>query len=258
MHATTRNKHSINVSCFKEFNESGNIKLFVYRFHNHFDKLIGLDLLTKWEAKIDLKNGILNTRSASNIIKMFNSKNVNLYEDIIPAKSSKLIRIPINAPDGNVLVPEQVVCNCTIRECITTVSNNRGILEIENQTENDLIISLDRPAQTEFHNIECTRTEQLQVSSSRVKGVVSRLRTEHLNAEEKANLNMLCSRYSDVFYLKGEPLSFTNKIKHCIRTKNEIPVYTISYRYPFIHRNEVRDQISKMLEQGIIRPSDSA
>lgn len=254
IHGTSRNEYSITLPCFNELNDENEIKLFAYKFHDYFDGLIGLDLLTKWQARIDLKDLLLMTRNSTNDIKLYNSRNVNLYEDIIPANSSKLIRIPINSPDGDVIVNEQILCNCLIHECITTVKNNRGFLEIENSSNHDIIFSLDRPAAAEVLNIECTRTEL----SPRARDVVSRLRTEHLNAEAQANLIQLCSRYSDIFYIDGEPLSFTNKIKHNIRTTDEMPIYTKTYRYPFVHRDEVRDQIAKMLEQGIIRPSDSA
>lgn len=253
IHATSRN--SITLPSFAEFNDANSIKLFVYRFHDYFDGLIGLDLLNNWEARIDLKENMLVTRSAINPIVMYNSCNVNLYEDIIPAGSTKFIRIPIDVPEGDVFIREQILCNCIIHECLTTVSNNRGYLEVENLTQNDVIISLDRPAHAELYNIKCSSTEQI---STRAQEVVSRLRTNHLNPEEKANLIALCSRYSDVFYIEGEELTFTNKIKHRIRTTDDVPVYAKSYRYPFVHRQEVRDQITKMLDQGIIRPSESA
>ena len=229
------------------------MKLFIYRFHDYFDGLIGLDLLNNWEARIDLKDNQLITRYASNPIKMYNS--CNLYEDIIPAGTSKIIRIPIDIADGDAFINEQILCNCIIHECITTVANNCGYLEIENPTQNDIIFSLDRPAHADLFNTECISTLQ---GNTRVQDVISRLRTNHLNQEEKANLITLCSRYSDVFYIEGERLTFTNKIKHRIRTIDEVPVHTKNYRYPFVHRQEVRDQIEKMLEQGIIRPSESA
>ena len=231
------------------------MKLFIYHFHDYFDGLIGLDLLTSWEARIDLKECCLITRTASNPIIMYDSRNVNLYEDVIPAKTSKIVRIPINTMDGDVFIKEQVICNCMVHECITTVLNNRGYIEIENPTLNDIIISLDHPVCAEILNIECTRPQQ---PSERVHDVISRLRTNHLNPEEKANLVALCSRYSDVFYIDGEKLTFTNKIKHRIRTTDEVPIHAKNYRYPFIHRQEVKSQIEKMLDQGIIRPSESA
>lgn len=254
MHGISRNDYSITIPCFTEFNENDTIKLYVYRFHNYFDGLIGLDLLSKWQSKIDLKDFKLITRAATNDIKVYNSRNVNLYENIIPGNSSKIIRIPINAPDAEVFITEQTFCNCIIHECLTTVTNSRGYVEVENPSPNDIIFSLDRPAPAEIFNANCTPIE----IPNHTTEVLSRLRTDHLNEEEKANLMTLCNRYADVFYVEGEPLTFTNKVKHRIRTTDEVPVYTKSYRYPFVHRQEVRDQIGKMLQQGIIRPSESA
>lgn len=127
IHGTSHKKYSITLPCFSEFNNRDAMKLFVYRFYDHFDGLIGLDLLTKWEAKIDIKNRTLTTQSAINPIKMYNLCNVNLYGDIIPAQSPKMVRIPIDALDGDVLIVEQTIGNCIIQECIITVKNRRGV-----------------------------------------------------------------------------------------------------------------------------------
>jgi hypothetical protein len=229
------------------------VTFFVYKFHNFFDGLIGSDLLSSWEATIDYKNKLFNTRNACNDISVYDSRNANLYEDIIPAGSSKLLRIPINTQDGEVIVNEQQISSCIVGECLTTGKQNRGIVEVFNPTKNDVIFSMDRTLTAEMYNIDCDSINQ---RSPRVTEVLSRLRIEHLNPEEKANLESLCAQYSDVFYLEGENLTFTNKIKHS--TTSDLPVYTKSYRYPFIHREEVQSQIHKMLEQGIIRPSNSA
>lgn len=43
------------------------------------------DLLDKWEAIIDYKDKLLKTKTASNPINVYESRNANLYEDIIPA-----------------------------------------------------------------------------------------------------------------------------------------------------------------------------
>jgi hypothetical protein len=256
VHATSRNDYSVTLPCFPEFKSDNDVTFFVYKFHNYFDGLIGLDLLNEWESNIDLKNNVLVTKSATNPIRMYNSRNCNLYEDVIPANSSRLIKVPINGREGDALIPRQSVSNCFIAECFTTIHNNRGILEVVNPTPNDVIFSLNRPVQAEILNVECSRTKQ--PSSDRARNVLSRLRTDHLNLEERANLEALCSQYADVFYIEGEPLSFTNKIRHRINTTDELPVYSKTYRYPFIHRSEVKEQITKMLEQNIIRPSESA
>jgi len=46
-------------------------------------------------------------------------------------------------------------------------------------------------------------------------------------------------------------------VKHSIPTTDNIPIYTKSYCYPFVHKDEVRKQILKILEQNIIKNSHS-
>lgn len=255
VHATTRSDYSITLPSFKEFGDSSDVTFYVYKFHEFFDGLIGTDLLDKWEAVIDYKNKVLSTKTASNPIKVYDSRNANLYEDIIPAGTSKLIRIPINLHEGEAFIEEQTISNCIIGECLTSVSNNRGIVEVKNPSRNDVIFSMHQAVSAEINNIEWAPHDQ---KPQRVKEVLARLRTNHLNVEERTNLELLCARYADVFYLDNEQLTFTNKIKHSIKTTDELPVYTKSYRYPYVHRQEVQEQIGKMLDQGIIRPSNSA
>lgn len=255
VHAKTRCNYSITLPSFKEFNDSCDVTFYVYKFHEFFDGLIGTDLLDKWEAVIDYKNKVLSTKTGNNRIQVYDSRNQNLYENIIPAGSSKLIKLPINIREGDAFIGEQFISNCIISECLTTASNNRGIVEVSNPSRNDVIFSMDRTVHAEVHKIQTTPLDR---DTQRVNEVLARLRTDHLNLEERTNLENLCARYSDVFYLDGEPLTFTNKIKHSIKTTDELPVYTRSYRYPYVHRQEVQDQIGKMLDQGIIRPSNSA
>lgn len=57
---TILNKHSldkkIKLPLFVEFREQGEIELFVFKFHNYFDGLLGLDILNTLKAKVDLGN----------------------------------------------------------------------------------------------------------------------------------------------------------------------------------------------------------
>lgn len=83
------------------------------------------------------------------------------------------------------------------------------------------------------------------------------LRLEHLNSEESKAVNNLVQKYKDVFYQKGDDLTFTNEIKHRIDTGLSGPIYSKTYRYPAIHSAEVEKQINEMLEQRIIKHSNS-
>lgn len=259
IHATSQCNYSITLPCFSEINDQNPIKMYVYRFHDYFDGLIGCDLLENWHAKIDLKSRELKTNLAAINIKMYNSQSVNLLETIIPAQSTRLIKVPTTVDHGSVLVDHQSVSGCNITECLSTAQNGQAIIEASNITNNDLIFSLDKPIIAHVFNEQTMPcVTQYPDKSEKFREISSRLRTDHLNAEEKANLISLCKEYSDIFYLENETLTFTNKIKHKINTTDEIPVHSKTYRYPYVHREEVQQQIQKMLDQGIIRPSSSA
>jgi hypothetical protein len=55
-----------------------------------------------------------------------------------------------------------------------------------------------------------------QKGKFRGSSLLEQLRTEHLNPEEKASLQKICSDYHDVFYLPGDKLSCTDAVKHSI------------------------------------------
>lgn len=122
------------------------------------------------------------------------------------------------------------------------INNQELPLYFEGDSENEKYIrTADLP---ELHHLD-------------VLGVSEQLRLDHLNNEENDKIKRLISEFSDIFYHKGDDLSFTNDVKHNIPTGDSGPVYSRAYRYPEIHRDEVNRQIKEMLEQGIITSSSS-
>jgi len=52
---------------------------------------------------------------------------------------------------------------------------------------------------------------------SKGERVISNLRDEHLNEEERKLLSEVCFEYQDVFYLPGDKLSCPNAARHTIQ-----------------------------------------
>lgn len=86
---------------------------------------------------------------------------------------------------------------------------------------------------------------------------LGKINISHCNDEEKVHLVNLLKSYQDIFHCENKPLTFSNSIKHRIKLKDETPIYTKTYRYPHIHKEEVKKQVQDMLRQGIIKPSKS-
>lgn len=62
------------------------------------------------------------------------------------------------------------------------------------------------------------------------------LRTSHLNDKEQKQLLKLCEEFQDIL-----KLTFTNTVKHEIKTIDEEKVYIKAY---YVHKKEVRKQIN--------------
>lgn len=85
----------------------------------------------------------------------------------------------------------------------------------------------------------------------------SLIRFQHLNYEEKYALFKILSKNTKIIHRESDKLSCTTAIRHKIKTVDEVPVHTKTYRYPHIHKAEVEKQINEMLADGIIQHSIS-
>lgn len=83
------------------------------------------------------------------------------------------------------------------------------------------------------------------------------IRTSHLSEEEKNALLPVVNSIRQVFHNPDNRLSCTTNVECHIRTEDDIPIYQKSYPYPVAYKEEVNAQISKLLDDGIIRPSRS-
>ena len=94
-------------------------------------------------------------------------------------------------------------------------------------------------------------------SSTRMEKVLELISTEHMNPEEKLHVQGILSKNHDLFHLPDEKLGHTNAIQHGIQTTDPMPINTKQYRFPPIHKKEIENQVQKLLDQDIIKPSMS-
>ena len=71
-------------------------------------------------------------------------------------------------------------------------------------------------------------------------------------------MNELLLKHKDVFAKDKTDLGRTTVVKHTINTGDAAPVKQNLRQLPLSKREVVKDEVSKMLQQGIIEPSQSA
>lgn len=234
----------------------------MFKFHDFFDGLIGFDTIKMLGAQIDAANSCI--RTPNSIIQLnlreTPKKPVSCYE--INSHEIVRINIPVNIDNGDILVPPRIIQNCEFKETLTTAINGYAWTEVINKTNQDEFIELIEPIKViSFEKPIADKYDIFNIAikpnSTKLHDIENLIRTEHMNDEERYNIIKLCRKYDDIFFYEGDKLTFTNQVKHSINTYDEIPVHTKTYRYPFIHKQEVQNQIDKMLKDQIIRASNS-
>lgn len=256
-------EYSVNIPIPKIFRVKGQMKLFLFKFHEFFDGLIGMDNMKSLKINLDYNNGFLITPTA-NIRLKFHKVGSEIHTISISPRVEQVVKIRTSLRDGEIIIPYQKLNKCEIPESLSVAKDGEALTTILNNSDEEVTLDFSEPFVVEkfdsslvdkisFNNIQ--HSDKFQYSKPSLD--LSKIRIEHLNSEEKQQIIKLCSEFSDVFYNENDQLTFTNQVKHQIRTSDEIPVYAKTYRYPFIHKKEVDSQIQKMLDQKIIRPSCS-
>ena len=140
------------------------------------------------------------------------------------------------------------------------VINLRDMTIEINDVKHQFYLSTEMESEMEkYHNVVCNQISELRgMSENDEEANINNVRADHLNAEERKKLMGLLKEFTCLFYNKEKQLSTANlPIMHNIRLTTDKPVQAVSYRYPQIHEEEVERQIQEMINQGIIRKSNS-
>lgn len=248
LHKTVMADDNICLPLFKEFGIQNKITLHVIDWHTKFDALLGSRDMRQLKARIDYDKKIL---------KLGNTKIPFVYEftdtDIRPHKEKyeNKIKIPVNVENGDVLLPEiKISENCLIPQSIATAINGYVSLPIDSEVECNFAERLDAtPLFTMEMKPPPNMNNKVDFSTS--------IKIDHLNPEERKTVLKICKEFPDIMYNENEELTFSNAVKHHIRTTTDEPIYTKSYRHPHALKDEIQRQVEKLLENKIIRPSIS-
>lgn len=183
-------------------------------------------------------------------------------EITVNAHSTKILHVPVDQQEGNVLLRKDIKINQIIipsglyqanNGYITALASNFGDTTSFTWTSPTKTLTVENMAEINHINSE-TEKQTNFIPHSELEKLI---RHEHLNSEEKQQLFKILSKNGKIIHKENEKLSCTTEIQHRIKTVDDIPIHTKTYRYPQIHKAEVEKQINEMLADGIIQNSIS-
>lgn len=245
-----------------EFQITGEMTLLPFKFHSYFDGLIGMDLLSYLKTEIDLPN--LKLKTPSTTIPLWTHSNLTSNIFNISGHTKNVLPLPVETKQGDFYIDSiSINDDLIISDGIYNSQNNTVNFVITNYSDVDQLLYLESPIKSmPYSTVDSVELFNITPNSPKPQDSATSLQTlyeytENLSPEERQGLLSLCKKFLDIFYKEDEPLTFTNKITHAIKTMDNIPIHTKSYRYPYIHKEEVKKQIESMLNQDIIKSSYS-
>lgn len=225
-----------------------------------YDGIIGQDILTKFSSyKIDHLKNVFRIEMCKNSfeIKLCNDK----YFFTIPKRSQLFLKVPMdmNKTSISILKSKQLAEGVYIGNAMIEINNGFSKIPILNINDTeiniyDLELDID-----DFENYDMLFEENINLKNNdRKTQIINNIRVDHLNDQEKNSIINLCVQFQDIFHLKGDKLSTTDKIQHKINIPSETPPINLKpYRIPYSQLEIIDTEIKKLIENEIIAPSDS-
>lgn len=190
---------------------------------------------------------------------------------VIPARSHVTFYVKIRNPEIKVgYIPRLSVCE-DIHAGNAVVKNRHGkaYIRVANvgDVDRELIVPTIQLEEIENLSPKVPVPENKETVSinaifqedtrDRVELIKETLRLEHLNEKETEHAIRLIKRNSDLFRLPGERLGHTDAVSHKITTADDHPINTKQYRFPPIHKEEINKQVDELLNNDVIKVSNS-
>lgn len=231
--------------------------------------IIGKSFLKQNKSIIDFgKNRMLVTPSNENDSQCNSNENFNFT---LAPRTETIVSMKVNQINCNFIVEKSNVREALVGNTLTTPCS-KGIIKfpilnpsehsvkLNNNDLSNIKVSLfeDNIDQTAVCNSNISEQIFSIYSPQQRVELISNVKTDHLNREEKQLILDLCKEYSDIFHFPGEPLSCTTAVQHSIRTPPDSPPINVPpYRLPQAQQAEIQRQVDKMEKENIIVKSMS-
>jgi Reverse transcriptase (RNA-dependent DNA polymerase)/RNase H-like domain found in reverse transcriptase len=91
----------------------------------------------------------------------------------------------------------------------------------------------------------------------RSKKVLDSLNFQNVRSCIQENLMSLFRNFADIFHLDPEPITANNFYKQKITLTDDVPTYIKNYRLPQAHKEQINNEVKKLLENNIVENSVS-
>ncbi|MBV2113416.1 MAG: hypothetical protein KUF82_20885, partial [Candidatus Thiodiazotropha sp. (ex Ctena orbiculata)] len=237
--------------------------------------ILGMDFLVKYDGTIKIKQHILKTSNGK--LKLYKQSTKTCARILvtenttIAANTEKIINAKVDQPcirneQLSILEPTKFLTNkgCFVARSLINPDDENVIMSVVNLTDHTVKINQNsilgklQEAESVFSGQSELRNENRppQELPEHLR-VITDNASDRLTMKEKQKLSDLLSQYQEIFMAPDGLLGQTDLVEHEIETENHRPIKIPPRRIPIFKRDQVDQELNKMLAQGIVEPSDS-
>lgn len=214
------------------------------------DGILGLDFLKKFNCLIDYADTqnylyIRPTNITHTLaVEIIDSPTINLIT--IPARSEVIRKIQISSSENEAFIPNQELAQ-GVYVAGTIISKSSPYVRILNTSfDNKTVAGKVNTEPLSNYNIFNLNSHK----PTRREVVLQKLR-KNFPSFAKEKLDELCKEYEDIFALESDGISKNNFYSQTLKMTDNSPVYIKNYRIPHVHKQEIQNQVSKLLKDNI-------
>lgn len=146
---------------------------------------------------------------------------------------------------------------CELNWTIIKRNNTCSSDEFENRTVTIKHLKPEIKSATNYYIVELNKKGN-NLDKTRASKLLEELQLSHLSGDDEKTIKKICLKYADIFCLIGDKLGTTNVYCPSLAVKpNSQPSFSKPYKIPHAQKQEVCEQVEKMLQDNIIEETKS-
>ncbi|KAK3105891.1 hypothetical protein FSP39_008017 [Pinctada imbricata] len=239
-----------------------------------FSGILGMDFMQIHDVKLNIRERVMTLKNESVRLErerssVYKFARIVLTKTItVPAESEILVigRLEGSIPgDIGLVEPTKQLKgrNMLTARTLIDVSNENIVLSIVNLSEREAKVSKDTAIGVVSAVQEVCQDRTLQGKTTENKELPEHLKvlTENLSDKlsdtQKQEVANLLINFQDVFKHPDGKLGQTDQVMHEIDTGDAKPIKLPLRRFPQVQKEVIEKELGKMIEQGVVEPSDS-
>lgn len=222
-------------------------------FNISTDGIIGKDFLAKHKCTINFETRTFTVNSDMHACIFKISQGPDEDSVIIPARSEVTRRFRIDADEDCVVDHQEIGSGIFLSRAIVHPKN--AFIRVLNTTNNPTRISSRISNFEPLSNFDCYYANATENQSREQK--LNELMAGKIPPMVQDQLLPLIHKYNDIFAMPEDTMTVNNFYTQKLRIADYQPVYTKNYRTPYAQKEEIKEQVNRLIKNDLIEPSIS-